>query len=180
MSDLKFETVVRCRGGCLGAGQADAGVPAPLLDGLREGPIVAACGQEGVDGLAEWLDVDAVAPGPAPPGVEGVELRCEVRDPVKPGTGRSVRCGRGGAVGRASSRPVATRRRSARRRARSPSGPGRGRRWPTSAGCRRRPRRVAPLDVRGTRRHRSGAGRPRFPVSPSGSGCTAQAGGVVG
>ena len=43
--------------------QADARVVAPLLDGLRKGPMLAACGPEGVDGIAEWLDVDAVAPG---------------------------------------------------------------------------------------------------------------------
>ena len=57
---------------------------------VREGPIVAACGHEGVDGLAEWLDVDAVAPGPAPPGVEGVELGAQgpsevIAEPTLPG-----------------------------------------------------------------------------------------------
>ena len=68
----------------LGVGQADAILHVPLLDGLCEDPIVATGGQESVNALAEWLDVDAVAPGPAPPGLEGIELHHEVRDPVKP------------------------------------------------------------------------------------------------
>ena len=83
MSDLKFRTEVRCRGGPLGAGQASASVAAPLLNDMCEGPVVAACVQKDLDGLAERLDVNAVSPRPAPPQVESLELYGEARDSVK-------------------------------------------------------------------------------------------------
>ena len=57
---------------------------------VAAGLMAAACGQEGGDGLAEWLDVDAVTPRSAPPGVEGVELGAQgpsevIAEPTLPG-----------------------------------------------------------------------------------------------
>ena len=67
-----------------GRGRRMPACPLHSWTACREGPTLAAGGPEGVDGLAEWLDVDAVTACPAPPRVEGVELSREVRDPANP------------------------------------------------------------------------------------------------
>jgi hypothetical protein len=78
----------------------DAGVVAVLLNGVGEPAVPPLNAIEGaverVEELTEPVDVDGVAGGEPPPGVEGVQPLLQVRDPV--GGGVSVEELAGGVV----------------------------------------------------------------------------------
>ena len=64
----------------------DASVVAVLPDSVREPavlrPVAAIDRAEDVDQMCEPVDVDRVAGGEPPPGVEGVQPLVQLRDPV--------------------------------------------------------------------------------------------------